>query len=146
VVNIPSKIRLAVLLLILHGPAVGSPTDSPRKAVDAFGAALIAGDADQLRAVFPSRGKVRVHLVYLGPEQGALRGSQLHAVLQDFLERGNVTAFEIRTVERSEHQALASADVALIDPDGKRAKVRLHLSLEPEDDRWVLREMRESSP
>ena len=144
--NIPSKIRLAILLLILPGLAVASPIDAPRKAVDAFGAALIAGDADQLRSVFPGQGKVRVHLVSLGPEQGALRGSQLHAVLQDFLERGNVTAFKIRTVERSEHQALASVDVALIDPDGARARVRLHLSLEPEDDRWVLREMRESSP
>ena len=143
--NIRSSIRLVIVLLVVHGLAVAPLAEAPRTAVDAFGAALIAGNADRLREVFPSRGKVRVRLVRLGPEQGALRGSQLHAVLQDFLERGNVTSFEVRTVERSERQALATADLALIDSEGGRAKVRLHLSFEPEDDRWVLREMRESS-
>jgi len=115
----------------------------PRGTVDAFGAALVLGNADHLREMLPSEGKVRVHLLRLGPQDGALRGGQLHAVLQDFLEHGNVQSFKLQTIEHSGGLALASAQVTLIDDQGQ-ANVRLHLSLEPENDRWVLREIRES--
>ena len=116
----------------------------PRGTVDAFGAALVQGSADGLRAILPSEGKVRVHLVRLGPQDGALRGGQLHAVLLDFLGHGNVQSFKLQTIEHSGGLALASAQLAVIDDQGQ-ANVRLHLSLEPENDRWVLREIRESS-
>ncbi|NIM01127.1 MAG: hypothetical protein GTN89_09465 [Acidobacteria bacterium] len=115
----------------------------PRGAVDAFGAALVQGDADGLRDLLPSAGKVRVHLVRLGPENGALRSGQLHAVLQDFFERGKVQSFTLQTIEQSGGLALASARLTLVDRQG-RADVRLHLSLEPEEQRWVVREIRES--
>lgn len=115
----------------------------PRATVDAFGAALVQGNADGLRSLLPSEGKVRVHLVRLGPESGALRSGQLHAVLQDFLERGKVQTFTLQTIEHSGGLALASARLALVDEQG-RADVRLHLSLEPEEQRWVVREIRES--
>ena len=118
---------------------------APRETIEAFGKALVEGDAGKLRIALPETGKVRVRLVRLGPQTGALRGGQLGAVLLDFLERGRVTGFEIRTVERSETLALATAAVTLVDADGSRARVSLHLSLEPENDRWVLREIRESS-
>jgi len=93
--------------------------------------------------MLPSEGKVRVHLVRLGPQDGAVRGGQLHAVLQDFLERGSVQSFKLQTIESSGALALASVELALIDEQGQ-ADIRLHLSLEPEKDRWVLREIRES--
>jgi len=115
----------------------------PRATVDAFGAALVQGNADALHAVLPSAGKVRVRLVRLGPQDGALRGGQLHAVLQDFFERGSIESFKLQTIEHSSKLALASAELDLIDEQG-RTEIRLHLSLEPEDDRWVLREIRES--
>jgi len=115
----------------------------PRATVDAFGAALVQGNADALHAVLPSAGKVRVRLVRLGPQDGALRGGQLHAVLQDFFERGSIESFKLQTIEHSSKLALASAELDLIDEQG-RTEVRLHLSLEPENDRWVLREIRES--
>jgi hypothetical protein len=118
---------------------------APRETVEAFGAALVAGKADRLRVALPDQGKVLVGLARFGPEIGALRGGHLGAVLSDFLERGSVTSFTVRTVEQSDTLALATADVTLIDADGSRANVRLHLSLEPENGRWVLREIRESS-
>ena len=139
--KIVSKTALLGLALL----AATSFGAEPRETVDAFGAALVQGNADGLRAMLPSEGKVRVRLVRLGPQDGALRGGQLHAILQDFLERGSVQSFKLQTIEYSSKLALASAEVGLIDAKGTRAKVRLHLSLEPENDRWVLREIRESS-
>jgi hypothetical protein len=115
----------------------------PRATVDAFGAALVLGNADELRTVLPTEGKVRVHLMRLGPQEGAVRGGQLHAVLQDFLENANVQSFKLQTIEYTDRLALASARMDLVDQQG-RANVRLHLALEPEGDHWVLREIRES--
>jgi hypothetical protein len=137
--KIVSKIALLGLALL----ATMSSGADPRGTVDAFGAALVLGNADGLRAMLPSEGKVRVHLVRLGPQDGAVRGGQLHAMLQDFLERGNVQSFKLQTIEHSGTLALASAQLGLIDEQGP-VDVRLHLSLEPENDRWVLREIRES--
>ena len=137
--KIVSKIALLGLALLT---SVSFGAD-PRGTVDAFGAALVQGNADGLRAMLPTEGKVRVHLVRLGPQNGALRGAQLHAVLQDFLEHGKVQSFILQTIEHSGTLALASAELGLIDEQGQ-ADVRLHLSLEPENDRWVLREIRES--
>jgi hypothetical protein len=137
--KVVSKIALLGLALL----ATMSSGADPRGTVDAFGAALVLGNADGLRAMLPSEGKVRVHLVRLGPQDGAVRGGQLHAMLQDFLERGNVKSFKLQTIEHSGTLALASAQLGLIDEQGP-ADVRLHLSLEPENDRWVLREIRES--
>jgi hypothetical protein len=139
--KIVSKTALLALVLL----AATSFGAEPRETVDAFGTALVQGNADGLLTLLPSQGKVRVRLVRLGPQDGALRSGQLHAILLDFLERGSVQSFKLQTIERSSKLALASADVGLIDAKGTRVRVRLYLSLEPEDDRWVLREIRESS-
>ncbi len=138
--KIGSKAAVVGLVLL----AAATHGDEPRKTVDAFGAALVLGDADGIRPMLPTTGKVRVHLVRLGPQEGALRGGQLHAVLEDFFERGSVRSFQLQTIEHSSRLALASAQVDLIDAKGTRATIRLHLSLEPDNDRWVLREIRES--
>ena len=140
-----AKIVLKTALVGLVLLAATSFAAEPRETVDAFGAALVQGSADGLRAILPSEGKVRVRLVRLGPQDGALRSGQLHAILLDFLERGSVQSFKLQTIEHSSTLALVSAEVGLIDAKGTRVKVRLHLSLEPENDRWVLREIRESS-
>ncbi|MCZ6889622.1 MAG: hypothetical protein O7H39_14105, partial [Gammaproteobacteria bacterium] len=132
-----TKIVFKTALVGLALLAATSFGAGPRESVDAFGAALVQGNADGLRAVLPSEGKVRVRLVHLGPQDGALRGGQLHAILQDFLERGSVQSFKLQTIEYSSTLALASAEVGLIDAKGTQAKVRLHLSFEPENDRWV---------
>ena len=141
----PSKTSLACVFVLAGGLAASGAAGEPREALKRFGAALLQGNADGLRATLPQEGKVRVRLIRLGPEDGAVRGGQLHAVLQDFLERGSVQSFKLHTIEQTENLALAAAEVRLIDALGNRAKVRLHLSLEPEDERWVLREIRESS-
>ena len=143
--KLASKTVLAAALIafLLGVPATAAA--EPRQTVETFGKALVDGDAGKLSVALPATGKVRVHLVRLGPQDGALRGGQLGAVLQDFLERGSVTSFEIRTIEQSKTLALATAVVGLVDAGGSRAKVGLHLSLEPENDLWVLREIRESS-
>ena len=137
--KIASKTVLVVLALLT---SVSFGAD-PRGTVEAFGTALVQENAGGLREMLPDEGKVRVRLVRLGPENGSLRSGQLHAVLLDFFEHGKVQSFELQTIEHSGGLALASARLALIDEQGQ-ADVRLHLSLEPENDRWVLREIRES--
>jgi len=136
------RAALAVVAVLAAATAVA---EQPREAVDQFGAALIQGNADGLRVTLPTEGKVRVRLIHFGPEDGALRGGQLHAVLQDFLERGKVQSFKLHTIEKTDNLALATTEVELVDAHGVGARVRLHLSLEPENERWVLREIRESS-
>lgn len=139
------KTALGCALIACLAAPFATAAAAPRQTVEAFGAALVAGDAGKLRVALPETGKVRVRLQHFGPQNGALRGGQLGAVLQDFLERGSVTGFEIRTVEHSKTLALATAEVAFVDAGGSRGRVGLHMSLEPENDRWVLREIRESS-
>jgi hypothetical protein len=68
------------------------------------------------------------------------------AVFRDFLASGRVASFDVSGVsgdERAGAQALAR--VAITDRDGRRATIGLRLGFQPEDGRWVLREVKETS-
>ena len=112
-----------------------------------FGQALTRGEAAKLRAVLPARGKVHLRLVHLGPEEGAYSAGQVEAVFKSFLRQGVVRSFDLLRLEcASDQYALAHARANVADRDGRRVQIDLRLSFQPEDDRWVLREIRETPP
>jgi hypothetical protein len=112
-----------------------------------FGSALTRGDVSLLRNVLPPRGKIRLSLVRLGPEEGAYSADQVQAVLKDFLRHGAVRSFDLLLVEcAGEQYALVHARSKVADRDGRPAEIDLHLSFRVEGGRWVLEELREAPP
>lgn len=140
--------RPALLLAVAVGTAAvsGLTLDGAREAAGGCGRALTAGRADGLKPYLPARGKVHLALARLGPEEGMFAAGQVVAVFRDFLASGRVASFDVSGVsgdERAGAQALAR--VAITDRDGRRATIGLRLGFQPEDGRWVLREVKETS-
>ena len=137
-----------ILALVLACGAIradGPGEAGARKAAAAFGAALTSGRAEALRPILPQRGKVRLTLVRMGPEQGAFGAQQVEALFRDFLAGASVGAFSLARFESDgTSSALAYGKAAITDRDGRSERVGLHLALAPEDGRWVLREVKES--
>lgn len=110
-----------------------------------FGHALIQSRPNDLRAILPKQGKVRVALTRMGPDEGFFGASQVEALFQNFLAVGSVKSFEIVNVDSDGRSAsLVHARASLSDREGRPALVGLRLSLQPEGGRWVLREIKES--
>jgi hypothetical protein len=89
---------------------------------------------------------VHLALIRLGPEEGAFGASQVEALFRDFLAGGKVSSFVVARCESdAKSSALAHGKAAIVDRDGRSARIDLHLAFEPEDGRWVLREVKESA-
>ncbi len=119
--------------------------DAARECAESFRDALLSGDAAGLNDLLPSRGKVQVRLELLGPQEGAMSGSQVGAWFQSFLKRGKVESFEIVRVEQTTDYAVARCRASVRQANGFRGRVGLHLALQSEEGRWVVREIRESA-
>jgi hypothetical protein len=141
------SILFPILLTLLLGPltAVLAREDA-RGAADRFGEALTRADMSLLRALLPDSGKVQLKLERLGPERGYFSAGQVQALLDDFLSEGAVETFRVERVESEGTLALVHGLALLTDRRGEQARVRLHLAFGPEEDRWVLRELRELEP
>lgn len=112
-----------------------------------FGRALTGSDASLIKPMLPRRGKVRLHLDRLGPEDGSFSSGQTEAVLKDFLRQGSVGGFDLLRIEcASGRYSVVRARAKLTDREGAGVKVQLNLTFEPEGGRWVLREIRETPP
>jgi hypothetical protein len=119
--------------------------DRARAAAVTFGRALVAGSAEALRPILPERGRVHVTLGRLGPEEGLFGARQVEALFRDFLAKGKVTSFDVMRCEGDgRSSALAHGTAAIIDRDGRSGRIGLHLGLEQEAERWVLREVKET--
>jgi hypothetical protein len=137
---------LVLVMLATAAAAQGLGKDDARAAAESFGKALVSGRAAALRPLLPKRGKVYLALTRLGPEDGVFGSSQVEAVLGDFLTGGKVVSFQIsRCDSDGASSALAHAHAVLTDHDGQTARVEIHLGFQPEDGRWVLREVKESA-
>jgi hypothetical protein len=137
---------LVLALLATASAAQGLGKDDARVAAESFGKALVSGRPASLRPLLPKRGKVYLALIRLGPEDGVFGSSQVEAVLGDFLAGGKVASFQIsRCDSDGSTSALAHAHAVLTDRDGQAARVEIHLGFQPEDGRWVLREVKESA-
>jgi hypothetical protein len=136
---------LAVALALTGAPRADGDAEA-RSAATIFGRALTTGRPEALRPILPQRGKVRLSLIRLGPEEGAFGANQVEALFRDFLARGKITSFAIARCESDgKSSALAHGKAAIVDRDGRGAQIDVHLAFEPEDGRWVLREVKESA-
>jgi hypothetical protein len=134
--------------LLCASPAFAALTeDAARQAAGTFGQALRGADASRLRPLLPTRGKIQLRLVRLGPEEGFFSASQVEALLQNFFVQGSADAFELLRMEfEPERFALAHGRATVTDGEGRSARVTIHLLFQPEGERWVLREIRETPP
>ena len=140
-----SAVLLLALLVAATAAAQGPGKEATREAVDTFGRGLTDGDLSLLRPLLPQKGKVQLNLVRLGPERGSFSASQVEALLRDFLTQGSVQSFETTRVEHDpDGIALASARLEMTDKQGRSASIDLHLTFQPDGERWVLREIRET--
>ncbi len=144
---------VALTLLLGLAPLPATPAGPPLGRAEAlaaarqFGAALRASDAAQLRSLLPRAGKVRVRLVRFGPAEGEFSGGQIEALFGDFLRQGAVRSFEPLNTEIVEGRyALVQSRVEVLDRSGAPVEVGVNLTLQPQDERWVLREVRETPP
>jgi hypothetical protein len=139
----------ALLAAAMLVPASHAQTDEQQAKTAAlqFGRALTRADTSALNPVLPSRGKVKLILNCFGPEEGSYSADQVRALFKDFLREGQVRSFDLLRIScASEQFALVHARTRVTDRDGRPREVELRLTFQPEDDLWVLREIRETQP
>jgi len=110
-----------------------------------FGQALTSGQASLLRTILPTAGKVHFAVPRIVPEEGWFTASQLEALLADFLSQGSVRSSEVLRLESDgKTAAFARGRAVATDRQGRPLRLGIHLAFEPEDDRWILREIKET--
>jgi hypothetical protein len=135
---------ILLVLLLSSAPLIGAPT-SAGNCAEAFGIALTTGDLKQLRLILPDEGRVRLKLSHFGPADGQFSSGQVEAIFKDFLSNGSVRAFEIERIEGDNvNYGVVAGRASLVDRRGRPRRVALLLSFQPEGDRWVLREVKET--
>jgi hypothetical protein len=133
---------LAVPLFLPCG--AGTTKDDAKAAALRFGAALTGAHASGLRELLPRHGTVRLTLAKLTSEEGSFGAGQVEAVFRDGLAQVRVHSFDVVRLESDEKSfALVHVRVALTDRQGRACRVALHLSFQPEDGAWVIREIKE---
>lgn len=146
--NVPVAALVFSLTLVVTAAAsagAGEKTEA-REAAQLFGRALLTSKASAMRPILPAEGRVRMSLVRLGPEEGTFAPNQVEALFQQFLSGAAVSAFDlIRLESDGRSTSLAHARLTLVDREGRAARVSLHLAFQPEADRWVLREVKETA-
>jgi hypothetical protein len=148
---VPRRAAALLLLLVLAPlpalPQAPSGQEQAESAAREFGLALTRKDSSLLRPILPRAGKVRMHLVCLGPEKGSFGAGQVEALFKDFLKHGRVRSFALVATESAPGRyVLVRGRAQVTDRDGAPVDVHLHLTFQPEDGRWVLREIREAPP
>ncbi len=136
------------LLFAAAAPAgAGLTTAEARDAALKIGESLKNSDLSTLRDFLPAQGKVRLNLLCLGPIEGFFSSSQVEALLGDFLKEGSINTFDLLVMEFDpQRYAMAHSRASLTDRQGHPARVDIHLAFQPEEERWVLREIRETMP
>ena len=141
----PRRFLVALCALSLATAWAATGREEARGAARGFGEALVKGQPAGLRALLPDRGKVFLALDRLAPEKGYFAAGQVEAVFRDALAQVAVHSFEVERLESDgETFALVHGRVSLTDREGRAGRVSLHLSFQPENDAWVIREIKES--
>ena len=136
----------ALLVVFALTLATADAEDGARAPAQTFGRALVAGNAEALRPILPSQGRVRISLSRLGPEEGSFGARQVEALFRDFLAKGTVASFEVvRCESDGRRSALAHGRATITDRDGRGGRIAFHLGFESEGERWVLREVKETA-
>ena len=136
---------VASVLLCIEPTHAGTAKEEARQAARRFGAALTSSKASDLRPLLPTRGNVTLALNRLAQEEGSFGPSQVEAVFRDSLAQVVVRSFEVLRLESDEQTfALVHARASLTDRQGRPCRLSVHLSFQPEDDTWVIREIKET--
>ena len=145
----PCGILLALLVATLasaQAPATLGEEQALEQALR-FGTALESADAGALRDLLPHRGKIRVHLDLLGPEEGAFGASQVRALFAEVLARIAIREFEIERLDCDPGRyALVQARMRASSGAGEPTDLRLQLTFRPGGDAWRVQEIRETPP
>ncbi len=137
-------LSLAIATLVPPGHAATDGA-AAEQAAGTFARALLEGNASLLRPILPRRGKVQLRLVRMGPEEGYFSASQVEALFGSFLKSGSVRSFEVSRVEQDrEGFAVVHGRATITDREGRLGPCDVRLGLQPEGERWVLREIREA--
>lgn len=142
-----SRVAVSCVALVLAAAfAAAAPgQDAARRSARLFGQALTSGQASLLRSILPAGGKIHLAVARLVPEEGYFAASQVEALLADFLSQGSVRSFELLRLESDgKTNALARGRAVVVDRQGRPARLGIHLAFQCEEDRWVLREIKET--
>lgn len=136
----------AVIVAVTVARAAPDPDKGARAAATTFGRALVAGRAEALRPILPEHGKVHLALTRLGPEEGVFGANQVEAVFRDFFASGKIASFDVTRYDGdARRSALVHATAVITDREGRSGRIGVHLGFEPEGERWVIREVKESA-
>jgi len=140
----------AALLLLLVAPVVAQEANGQKGAdgaVARFCAALSQQKPDLLASILPGRGKVQLRLIRLGPEAGFFSAEQVRTLLAGAIRRTPVREFTVVGIQQEEDSfALAHVVATLETGSSEGATIHLYLSFRAEQQRWTLREIRETQP
>jgi len=137
---------LALAPAAADSKAVPEQEAAVEEAAREFGRALTDSDLTRLKPLLPQRGKVRLRLEHLGPEQGSYSAGQVLALFGNFLQVGSVRNFDLSPRCEGDRRSytVVRGLAELTDREGRDVVVELRLTIVPEDGRWILREIRES--
>lgn len=138
----------AMIVALFGAPVAAALTEeAARSAAEAFGNALTRSSPSALRPILPARGKVQLRLARLGSDQGFFSPDQVETLLGEFLRTGKATGFKVSGVELDPGKfARVRGRVDVTDAGGRSTRIGIHLAFQPENERWVLREVRETKP
>ena len=143
----PILLRLLLLCIALvpldAASAVGEK--EARGAGQLFTDVLTSGEPARLDPILPVSGKIMVSLAGENTGAGNFGVSQARALLQAWLKNGTGKDGKVLHVEvRDNRYARVELSIRRSVHGGAEQAVRFRLGLQPENGRWVLREIRES--
>ena len=141
---------LSILSILMFAGLLGAQsaeTDDARKSAERFARALEGSNAGLIGAMLPEQGKIQLRLRRLGPEEGAFSGRQVESLFRDFFRQGVIRSAEVERIDQQTGSyALGRLRVHGVDAEGRKLDLRLHLGFQTENERWILREIRETPP
>lgn len=141
-----SRFVSACLSAGLAVASAGAVDLDARRTAERVGGCLARGCGTGWRDLLPARGKVEISLRELGGPHGSFAPDQARAVLDDVAARGTATSFDIVRIDVGD-TAFALVRLSSSPRSGDaRDAVGVHLVLQREDDRWTVREIRDSAP
>ena len=142
---IPGLLVFAIGLTVLPSPAATGGEEAGQVA-ERFARVLNDRRPADLQEILPRSGKILISIPDAGRTAGYYGNSQVEALFTGYLAG---TTFRDCRIDHIEVQDGSYARIDLTanrtGPDGEPAAVVYRLALQPEQGRWVLREIREST-
>ncbi|MBD3869027.1 MAG: hypothetical protein IFK94_12965 [Acidobacteria bacterium] len=141
---IPGLLALAIGLTGLPIPAETGRKEAGQ-AAERFARALSTGESEALQALLPQSGKILVSISDIGQGAGYFGRSQVEALFSGYLAEFDFSDCRIDHIEVQE-SSYSRIDLTAnrTGPGDAVSAVVFRLAFQPEQDRWVLREIRES--